>query len=118
MAAEGDSQIHDYLKLVLSYTNMQTKLSFFKFYLMLKFLQLLTGQKDCDLPKSYSYNQLPNTGSDQGGGRLNISSGICEPHNLHQDQVHFTPFNICSSLYLQTDPIINSSSRSWFQLYL
>lgn len=46
------------------------------------------GQKDCDLPKSYSYNQLPNAGSsDPGGGRLNISSGICEPHNLHHDQV-------------------------------
>ncbi|XP_055315496.1 homeobox protein orthopedia isoform X2 [Sitodiplosis mosellana] len=47
----------------------------------------LGGQKDCDLPKSYSYNQLPNAGSsDPGGGRLNVSGGICEPHNLHQDQ--------------------------------
>ncbi|XP_031620096.1 homeobox protein orthopedia isoform X2 [Contarinia nasturtii] len=47
----------------------------------------LGGQKDCDLPKSYSYNQLPNAGSSEpGGGRLNVSGGICEPHNLHQDQ--------------------------------
>lgn len=49
---------------------------------------LILGQKDCDLPKSYSYNQLPNAGSSEpGGGRLNVTGGLCEPHNLHQDQV-------------------------------
>lgn len=48
----------------------------------------ILGQKDCDLSKSYSYNQLPNAGSSEpGGGRLNVTGGICEPHNLHQDQV-------------------------------
>lgn len=56
------------------------------------FVYFVLGQKDCDLPKSYSYNQLPNAGSSEpGGGRLNVSGGICEPHNLHQDQV--TLFN-------------------------
>lgn len=62
------------------------------FFLLLSFFSFLQpGQKDCDLPKSYSYNQLPNAGSSEpggGGGRLNVSGGICEPHNLHQDQVN------------------------------
>lgn len=54
------------------------------------------GQKDCDLPKSAltsihsnSFSQGPNSaGSDtNGNGRLHVSSGLCDPHNLHQDQV-------------------------------
>lgn len=61
------------------------------------------GQKDCDLPKSYSYNQLPNAGSSEpGGGRLNVSGGICEPHNLHQDQVKLFNKPLHAMLVLQT----------------
>lgn len=52
-------------------------------------LQFSPGQKDCDLPKSYSYSQLPNAGSSEPGGRLNVSSGLCDPHNMHQDQVNY-----------------------------
>lgn len=48
----------------------------------------LLGQKDCDLPKSYTYSQLPNNGSSEPGGRLNVSGGVCDTHALHQDQVN------------------------------
>ncbi|XP_037035033.1 homeobox protein orthopedia isoform X4 [Bradysia coprophila] len=54
------------------------------------------GQKDCDLPKSAltsihatgSFGQVPNSTNSEsnGGGRLHVSSGLCEPHNIHQDQ--------------------------------
>lgn len=57
-----------------------------------------TGQKDCDLPKSAltsihgnnSFGQLQNASSNEsnGSGRLHVSGGLCEPHNLHQDQVN------------------------------
>ncbi|XP_055706844.1 homeobox protein orthopedia isoform X2 [Phlebotomus papatasi] len=55
----------------------------------------LGAQKDCDLPKSAitslhssnTFGQLQNSGNtDTNGSRLHVSSGICEPHNIHQDQ--------------------------------
>lgn len=70
---------------------------------------LFSGQKDCDLPKSAltsihatgSFGQVPNTTNSEsnGGGRLHVSSGLCEPHNIHQDQVKYN--YVCQSLVKQ-----------------
>lgn len=68
---------------------------FFKF---LNFI-IFSGQKDCDLPKSSitslhgsnSFGQVQNSGNDSNGnGRLHVSSGLCNPHDIHQDQVKKT----------------------------
>lgn len=57
----------------------------------------IAGPKDCDLPKSgltsihtNSYSQGPNSGGSDSNanGRLHVSSGLCDPHTMHQDQVH------------------------------
>lgn len=58
-------------------------------------INLIVGQKDCDLSKSAissihssnTFGQLQNTGNTDSNGRLHVSSGLCEPHNIHSDQV-------------------------------
>lgn len=64
------------------------------------------SQKDCDLPKatvlhgSNTFGQLQsqtnvsenpsannNNNSNNGNTRLHVSSGLCDSHNMHQDQV-------------------------------
>ncbi|CAD7078585.1 unnamed protein product [Hermetia illucens] len=57
---------------------------------------VLGGSKDCDLPKSAltslhgnNFGQVPTTPTpDTNGssGRLHVSSGLCEPHSMQQDQ--------------------------------
>ncbi|XP_055685669.1 homeobox protein orthopedia [Lutzomyia longipalpis] len=56
---------------------------------------IIAAQKDCDLPKSAitslhstnTFGQLQTSGTtDTNGSRLHVSSGICEPHSIHQDQ--------------------------------
>lgn len=63
-------------------------------------LSLFIGQKDCDLPKSaitslhgsntfgQLQNQTSNVSDSTNNSRLHVSSGLCEPHNMHQDQVY------------------------------
>lgn len=40
------------------------------------------------LAQSVGSNNSGNSGgADSNGGRLHVSSGLCDPHNMHQDQV-------------------------------
>lgn len=55
------------------------------------------SQKDCDLPKttvlhgSNNFGQLQspttNVSDTTNNTRLHVSSGLCDSHNMHQDQV-------------------------------
>lgn len=65
-------------------------------YHLILIMSLAAGQKDCDLPKSAitslhganTFGQLQNSSSsDSNGGRLHVSGGLCDPHNMHQDHV-------------------------------
>lgn len=58
---------------------------------------VVSGQKDCDLSKSAigslhttnAFGQVVNSGGNDGGGgpRIHVSSNVCDPHGMHQDQV-------------------------------
>lgn len=75
---------------------------------MVRSLFSFAGPKECDLPKGgitslhggNSFGPVPNSASsDSNGNRLHVNSGgsnggggggggLCEPHNIHQDQVN------------------------------
>ncbi|CAO1346666.1 unnamed protein product [Diamesa serratosioi] len=64
------------------------------------FFNGISGQKDCELPKSaitslhgtnafgQLQNQTTNVSDSSSNSRLHVSSGLCEPHSMHQDQNH------------------------------
>lgn len=72
--------------------------SFWAFHLWK--LSVFIGQKDCDLPKSaitslhtsntfgQLQNQTTNVTDSTNNSRLHVSGGLCDPPNMHQDQVY------------------------------
>ena len=70
------------------------------------FFNGISGQKDCELPKSaitslhgtnafgQLQNQTTNVSDSSSNSRLHVSSGLCEPHSMHQDQVSIAQFQI------------------------
>lgn len=76
------------------------------------------SQKDCDLPKttvlhgsntfaqlqSQTNNVSDNASSNNSNTRLHVSSGLCDSHNMHQDQVsrpivHHPKVYMCRQLF-------------------